>query len=40
MVEDNKRGCDEIMLQFVSNLDTAYDYSYDEEENTPIDHSI
>jgi hypothetical protein len=32
--EDNKRGCDEIMLQFVNDLESAYDFVIEEEEMT------
>ena len=31
MEEENKRGCDEIMLQFMSDLDSAYDFEFDKE---------
>ena len=34
MEEDNKRGCDEIMLQFVNDLDSAYDFINEEEKNS------
>ena len=40
MWEANQRDCNEIMLQFVSDFDSAYDFVDDEEEIAPNNDGI